>query len=751
MANHSIKVKGVADFSDITREVHALQKDVSQAFGKDGKKVLDDKSIELFSKEVQDSYVKMTTQLQKLKKEAKEIGVEIKKSLADEKKSEELARKKAENLRKQIIAEKSLKDLRKSEKTIQTGIPAEQAAKIISMDEKRKQKEAKDKERQEQREDRAAGRKRSAFTGVVGNGLSKVGGELPGVSQIAGVGEAGLSAGQAASSAGLGMGAIAGLAALGLAAGVAALAVSRMAAGFEAFKQILPSVVSLAGMGVTPVAGRGNRAIQMGEAFGFNEPEMLNMQKGASKAFGKTTQRGGENRLMNMMGFSRMLGMEPGEITAGGDELRKAGGTEMAQKQIGQILEKAITSGMDKTQSSAYLASAVNLLSNLNSSGVLNASQLLSVMTDLVTKGNMSPEQVARSLGGINAAIAGSSGESNAFFQTAAARGGMGGGTLLGSQFATRQGLAGVDMDALNKQIGDTDAGRMGIKSVGEMGLGDKDFTQKFAANIMKEINSRFDQTSKEGRSATLGFAGQVFGVKTAPEAAKALALLEKIAKGKGTEADDKLFRELNQDPEENWRDHVLEELKSVDNNAGLIKTVLDTMATEAASKNQQIDLGEAIAPTFNRLTSVMTELDATLTRLTNAMEHSTLKDMGSAIADMVDNLMTALGNGMSNLVTKMMTPDFWMPSTSMSGAAPTSLSQVNSQFAGENGKIASSFFGTPKPADKASELPPTKSAAETGMAEHTNAIVSAIHSQTKELKKVPGSAPKVNRDSSRP
>lgn len=768
MANHQIKVKGIADFSAITNEVNALQKTVSQAFGKTGEKILDEDSVNALHHTAEEAFVKMNKELQKLRKESKELSKEMKKTAGDEKKSEELSRKRAENIRKIIVAEKVLKDLRKTEKNIYTG-SSDQAIKVFSLDEKRKEKQEKDKAKQELVNEKMDKKKKEVFTGTATGGLKGIASELPAVSQAMSVGEAGLSAGKAASSAGMGIGAVAGLAALGVAAALAAVAVSRMAAGFEAFKEILPDVVRLAGMGVTPIHGRGNRAVQMGESFGYNEPEMLKMQEGASRAFGGTTQRGGENRLMNMMGMSRMLGLGSTEITGGGDQLRKVGGTEMAQKQMGLILEKAITSGMDKTQASAYLSSAVEMLSSINQSGTSNTNQLLSVMTDLVSSKRMSPEQAARSISGINNAIAGSSGESNAFFQMAAARQGLGGGTLLGSQFAVRQGLTGVNMGDLQNQVGGTESGKMGMKAIQEMGLGDEGFTEKFAGSILKEVSTRFNQNSKEGRAATLGFVGQMFGTKTAPEATKTLALLERISKPHASDADKKMLSELSKDPAERWRDQVLDELKSVDTNSGLIKTALETMRTEAGAKDQQIQLGEAIAPVFNTLKDTMTHLDATLTGLTTALEHSTLKDMASGLESLVESLMSALEKGIGGLVSKMLTPSFWLSSDSASGG----VNQPVPPKMDPNDKAAAyKYFGmTPPAEDDAKSFAtspmgvPTKTANSMGLVEHKSTTPPPVHNvdlgeMVSEQKKTntlleksmrPGGAPRAGRESSRP
>lgn len=573
MAKHSIQIQGVADFSSISKEIKELNNVIESTFGKKGLKVIDESSLSFLKKQANSTLSQMQSQLKKLKDEARALDGELKSVTQSDAKSEELSRKRLENLKKITQAEKEIKSLSKGAATINYGgkNPEEQKASFGKL----------------------AG-------GQIAGGIKGVAGQLPGGNEAGTVVGGATGAAQAGMGAGLGMGAIAGLGLLGVAAGVAAVAVSRAAAGFEVFKQAIPNLLSLTATGITPI--RGGRARDSAAELGFSQLDVLDTQKGLGSAFGRSKdQRSEENRLMNTMTASRGLGISPGQITGAGEQLRQVGGTEQAQKQMAVILEKAFTSGMNKTQATHYLASATQLLTDLNQSGVMNSDRLLSTMSGLVAKGNMSPEQAARSLKGINSAISESSGENNAFFQSAAARGGLGGGSILGTQFAVRQGLQGVDMGALDKQVGDTKGGRMGIQSIKEMGLGDKDFTQKFATSILGELNRRVNTDSKEGRQAALGLVGQTFGVKTAPEAAKVLALLEKISKGGGNESDKKVLEALTKDPEESWRKDVLSKLDPI---------AQATTAIAARSENAKFDLGQASAPIFNKLTEAVTALD---------------------------------------------------------------------------------------------------------------------------------------------
>ena len=77
MANHQIKIKGTADFASITREVKSLSGTINDAFGKDGVKMLDEKSLKFLKSEASQAIGKMHQQMTKLTAEAKELDKQI--------------------------------------------------------------------------------------------------------------------------------------------------------------------------------------------------------------------------------------------------------------------------------------------------------------------------------------------------------------------------------------------------------------------------------------------------------------------------------------------------------------------------------------------------------------------------------------------------------------------------------------------------------------------------------------------------
>jgi hypothetical protein len=380
--------------------------------------------------------------------------------------------------------------------------------------------------------------------------------------------------------------------------------IMRLKAGFDAYSEVAPKILGMSTIGMQALQGRGNRAISTGEKLGYNEGDVLGMQESASRAFGKAgNQREDENRVMNMMVASRGLGLDPSQITAGGNALRAAGGTDFASKQMASMIERAFRSGMDESQASAYLSSAVGLLTQINSDGTSNTDKMLTVMTGL-SKTNMSPELAARSLGGLNSAISNSSGDANAFFQGAYSRAGLGGGSMMGSMFAVRQGLNGVNIGDLTKQVGDTDAGRAGIKAITQMGLGGADFTSKAATGVLNDLHSRYSGNSQETQRAKMGFISENFGAKTVSDTVRVESLLEKLAKNGDDKNAISELTDMQKDPQEKW-------LSQIYSRADV--TAAKTTEMAAALKNGQIDLGKSTAGYFNDLTKALIQVDGTL------------------------------------------------------------------------------------------------------------------------------------------
>jgi hypothetical protein len=553
MAKHTLNIEGSADFSSVIKGVKDLQSTLSGAFGKNGFKVLDEDSIDFLKVQTQSALSQMVKQIQTLRKEAGELDKLMKNSVGDERQQASLQKDRLAYTSRILQAETALNKLRTSENIITTGRP--DAGPMNNPNPIKGGRSA----------------PMAVATEAVSDGLFKM---------------------------------AAGFLTVGTAIGLLESAFGRASEAFNTYSQSVPDLLNLSARGITAI--KGGPGMGAANELGFGQQDVFRTQGEAGSAFGRGRNAQGEqNRVINLLTAARGLGVEPGQLTNAGNQLRQVGGTEMANKQMGIIIEKAFTAGLDKTQVPHYLEAATSLLANLNQTGLANSSKLLDVMTDLTAKGNMSPEQASRNIQSINSAVAHSQGEQNAFFQAAAMRAGLGGGTLLGTQFAVRQGLQGVDINALRKQVGGSKEGMQGLQAIEQMGLNKSSFTQDFAKSILGEYHRRIATGTPQGAAAGLGFIGQNFGVQTAGEATRVLAILDKISTGTATAKDTKKLSDLQKDPETKWRDDVLGRLD---------KVALSTAQTAARSQAAKFEFGEAAAGLFNALTNALTKLDQTLT-----------------------------------------------------------------------------------------------------------------------------------------
>jgi hypothetical protein len=294
---------------------------------------------------------------------------------------------------------------------------------------------------------------------------------------------------------------------------------------------------------------------------------------------------------MNLLGSSRALGLDPKQLIGAGDRIRAVGGTDAANKQLASLIGIAVSDKMDKTQIANFIESSVALLTNINETGNVNVNSAVALMSTLTKAGGMSPEQAAKSVGNMQQAVAGSQGEANAFFQIAAARAGLGGGTLLGTKFAVRQGLFGADTEALSAQVGGSPRGQAMVSDIQKLGLSRSTFSKDMAQSILEVMDKMFPTEGPTGTQGRLGRAGMMeslFGTKTLPEAAKVLSILEKMSAGTAGKADQKFLEDLRKSPESDWREKMI---------SSLDRTALNTQTSLAELTMARFHLGQEIAP----------------------------------------------------------------------------------------------------------------------------------------------------------
>lgn len=590
MAN-DIRIKGTADFSSIAKEVKKISSIIDDSFGDKGVSILDPESVNFVKAQSERLFTQMDKRIDTLKKKMAALDTEAKKSTTTEREGIKNARERLKILDEMTSLEQQRSKMTQSRDRMDvTPTQKKELAKLSP----------------------------SGVSGglarVTTAGVGRIANQLPGVSEAMGVANAArVGAGAAAAGAG-GLSGAAGMIGgglLGAGLGVGALGAYRAHQGFEEYKQNVPTIMNLEAMGM-----QGKPSRKLSDKYGYNAQEQLQQQEGLARALGTQTGKKGANRQENTMLAARDLAIAPEQIIQSGNQLRQTGGTESASKQLASILDKAVSSGMDKSQASHYLAAATGLLTSIDEGGVSNTDKLLSVLTDLTASGNMSAEQASKSIKSVQDAIANSEGEANAFFQAAAANAGHGGGTLLGTQLAVRQGLEGIDLEKLTKQIGDTQSGQESIKYLKDAGLGKAGYTQEMAKALLEQTA----RASGGDAGQRLGLVGKIFGAKTGSDQAKVVAILERMAKGSETPDDKKMLKEMGADPAETWRTEVKTQLETIAGN---------TAKTEAEATVVKFDLGKEAAPIFNDLTRVLMKLDESITKILAGNGKSVLSDMG--------------------------------------------------------------------------------------------------------------------------
>lgn len=585
MAETTLKIKGIADFAQITREAKQLTQVLTASVDKKGIRLFESSTMDFLQNQAKGKLTEVHGLYKKLREEASRLDQAIKNTTADEAKQNEL-------VKERLNITRAIKETHMQMVTLQA------ARQRVDIDQPTK--ETINTAR------RAGNTPRSVLGRELGAGVQSVAGSIPRVGGLAGVATGGIRAGASAAE---GSGLAGGLAVGGITAAIGGVlfAMSRMKNGFDEFSKHLDTLIQMKMIGVERI---GPKATSLANQLGFDPGDIFKTQVEAARAFGAApNKKEEENRATNIMAGARLLGVAPSLITGLGEQLRAMAGPERAQQQTAELLGRAITSGMDRSQATHWLATTTGLLTELNQSGVASTDALMAAMQDLSAKGPLSPEQAARSLSGIQGAIAGSQGENNVFFQMAAARGGMGGGSLLGTQMAVKQGIMGIDPEAFMKQSINKKAAAQDIADFKKMGLMGAEFTRNQASSILKEFSARgfSGKGGADARQAQRAAFMEKFNLQRPEEARRVIDILEGLAKGETlTKEKRKTLEDLGKTPQEKWQAEALAAMKSIP--AGVTK------ATESAAKQAAFGLGEAVSPAMNSLTEALMTVDGTLT-----------------------------------------------------------------------------------------------------------------------------------------
>ena len=283
--------------------------------------------------------------------------------------------------------------------------------------------------------------------------LAKQMGEVEGAGDVGGKGIGNLLGGLGKGGGGFGgfgknlLGSFGGPAGLALAAAYGVAGKKTWDAG-RAFVGEAPSRVRLQGMGIQ--AGPENlNSEQLAEA-GLSEMDLVNRRAQAASRLGR--QGASRGSILQQARFERAYGLEEGSMTNVATSLRSTfggRGADVAQAKIQASIQAAgIEDGL-----APYLETMTDLLSDINSNGVTNSTEMISLFAQMAKDGKRTPELIADTFKGVNQAVKGSSGEANAFFLTAFARAGIGRGRIGSTQLNLESGgLFGLDKGEIAKQ-----------------------------------------------------------------------------------------------------------------------------------------------------------------------------------------------------------------------------------------------------------------------------------------------------------
>lgn len=631
MAKKTIEFVGSFDTSKIESQAKKFSQDLENAFSKRGISIIDPSSMDFLRDEAQNGIRAITQELNKLRKEANEYDSAIQKSTKGSKEQNALAARRLELVNKTINLEKNLNDIKSKSQRLDaaSGVlnPFNQISETGGPGKRRGP--------QGRMINVTPGRKGPSLGQGLIDATKTVGSALP-----TGNGMSSAVVGGAGSIMALGP----VLGSLAAVAGIAAAAIGMMAHAAEVYAQQIPTFLKLAAQGQRRAGGVGSATAMQ---FGFSAQETYATQQSLNMSLGVVGQKSAESRLANVMVASRQFGMDPSQIAGAGNQLRQAGGTQYANKQLAEILNKAITKGMDASQAAHFIEVSSSMLSSINDNGIMSTGAMLESLAQL-TKAGLSPEQAAKTLGGMNASVKGATGEAAMFHQQAMALGGLGGGSIFGTQEAMLSGMTGVDVNELVKGMSPEMAKRT-RSAFGSEGFnleGGAGYSQKYARGALERLNQISPDTgSKESLLTRGGIIGKAFGGKSATEGVRILSILEKQAEGKVmTDGDKAIVESLTKDPAAQWRDEVLRRLDIV---AGAAR---GAASSKSALSFSEMNLGEASQGLMNSLRAALTELNTTLLKFLQSDTFTAIMDGLGATVGFIkkafDEISTQLAKG---------------------------------------------------------------------------------------------------------
>jgi hypothetical protein len=380
-------------------------------------------------------------------------------------------------------------------------------------------------------------------------------------------------------------------------AAIAALAYggSRVMAGRNTWKEGVADRLSLMGRGETNLEPQNPKA--MANA-GLDAQSMRAQRMQAMDVFGR--EGATEKSVVQRAGFERAFGVDQGTMTGIGAGLRPSMGGAQANATVMKLQASLIASGI-KDAIGPYLETTASMLTELNEKGFTMDDSVLALFNQM-TKTGMGEGRIKQLSMGVDQSIRGSTGESNAFYQSAFNKAGIGGGTIGGAQAAMRMGgLFGADLDKYKGMSGSDK------KMFQSMGIGGPNSMQKVSGAILGQMDQIFKgQKGSQNRLSRLRYIMSTGMAKDEGQASEVEGLLKR-AKSATPAEQQKIMKQLNNIQDEN-KDPSLSELKKINSSTAGIYDVL-----QKTSKTQLDQLGEVTGGVFNDMDKLLTSIDGAI------------------------------------------------------------------------------------------------------------------------------------------
>ena len=312
-----------------------------------------------------------------------------------------------------------------------------------------------------------------------------------------------------------------------------------------------------------------------------------------------------EQSVVQRAGFERAHGIDSGTMTGIGAALRPSMGGAQANTTVMKLQASLIASGI-KDAIGPYLETAASMLTELNEKGFTMDDSVLSLFNQMVKAGHMGEGQAKTLMTGADQAIRGSSGESNAFFQSVFHKAGIGGNSIGGIQAAMEMGgLFGANLDKYKGNITPAAEGLNKRLKIGDV-AGQPSYMQKVSGSLLTMLKDstggqKGDQAllSKYRFMKNLGLAKNIGQAEMVEKMLQTAADPRTSAKERGN-----IQKQLANIQDEN-KDPSLSELKNINSSTAGIYDVL-----RGKNKTQLDEIGNATGNGFNTVDQLLTSID---------------------------------------------------------------------------------------------------------------------------------------------